>query len=109
MNIPEARAKAADASFPTLVEEGKAFFKIRRMHANGGSNSTADGNEAAAGGAVDVVGAASVNVSDAASITGLLSFSSTSAAFCGVVVLVDALMLDVVVVRCVVVVSLWKD
>lgn len=44
MNIPEARAKAADASFPTLVEDGRAFFNIRRIHANGGSNSTADGN-----------------------------------------------------------------
>jgi hypothetical protein len=44
INIPDARAKAADASFPTLVEDGKAFFNIRRIHANGGSNSMADGS-----------------------------------------------------------------
>jgi hypothetical protein len=52
INIPDARAKAADASFPTLVEDGKAFFNIRRIHANGGSNSMADGS----GGAADAGG-----------------------------------------------------
>ena len=56
MNIPDARANAADASFPTLVDDGKAFFNIRRMHANGGSNSTADGKVVFV--AVDVVGVA---------------------------------------------------
>ena len=44
MNIPEARANAAEASLPTLVDDGNAFFSIRRMHANGGSNSAAEGN-----------------------------------------------------------------
>jgi hypothetical protein len=38
--MPQARAKAADASLPTF-EVGKAFFKIRRTQASGGSNSTA--------------------------------------------------------------------
>ena len=98
MNIPEARAKAADASFPTLVDDGRAFFKIRRMHARGGSNSTAEGK--VAGGAVDVAAAARVNVSDAASITGLLSFSSMSVAFCGVVMLVDALIFWLLLSMC---------
>jgi hypothetical protein len=44
MKIPQARANAADASFPTLVVAGKACFNMRRTHAKGGSNSTADGN-----------------------------------------------------------------
>ena len=101
MNIPEARAKAADASFPTLVDDGRAFFKIRRMHARGGSNSTAEGKVAGGGGAVDVAAAvARVNVSDAASITGLLSFSSMSVAFCGVVMLVDALIFWLLLSMC---------
>jgi len=43
MKIPLARAKAAEASLPTLVDEGREFFKIRRTQAKGGSNSTADG------------------------------------------------------------------
>jgi len=42
MKIPLALAKAADASFPTFVEEGKLVFRILRTHARGGSNSTAD-------------------------------------------------------------------
>lgn len=43
IKMPLARAKAADASLPTLVEEGKVCLRIRRTHASGGSNSTADG------------------------------------------------------------------
>ena len=43
MKIPLARAKAATASFPTLLEDGSVFLRIRRTHATGGSNSTADG------------------------------------------------------------------
>lgn len=47
--IPQARANAADASFPTLAD-GMAFFNIRRTQASGGSNSTAtvDEDDAAA-------------------------------------------------------------
>jgi hypothetical protein len=48
MKMPEARAKAAEASFPTLVEAGSAFLRIRRMQASGGSNSTAEGSGALA-------------------------------------------------------------
>jgi hypothetical protein len=44
MNIPQARAKAAHASFPTFVDVGNDRFNIRRTHATGGSNSTADGS-----------------------------------------------------------------
>ena len=40
--MPLARQKAALASFPTLVELGNAVLRIRRTHANGGSNSIAD-------------------------------------------------------------------
>jgi hypothetical protein len=43
IKIPLARAKAATASLPTLLDEGSVFFKIRRTHATGGSNSTAEG------------------------------------------------------------------
>ena len=43
MKMPDARAKAAEASFPTLVDAGNACFKIRRTHARGGSKSMADG------------------------------------------------------------------
>ena len=43
MKIPLARAKAATASFPTLLEEGSVFLRIRRTQATGGSNSTAEG------------------------------------------------------------------
>ena len=41
--MPLARAKAATASFPTLLEEGSVFLRIRRTQATGGSNSTAEG------------------------------------------------------------------
>lgn len=47
IKIPEARAKAADASLPTCDEDGKAFFRIRRTQARGGSNSTAVGSSCA--------------------------------------------------------------
>lgn len=50
--IPHARAKAADASLPTFVDPGNAFFNILLTHANGGSNSIAD----APVDAVDLVG-----------------------------------------------------
>lgn len=43
MKMPLARAKAAEASFPTLVDEGSEFFRIRRTQASGGSNSMAEG------------------------------------------------------------------
>ena len=43
IKMPLARAKAATASFPTLLDEGNVFFRIRRTHATGGSNSTAEG------------------------------------------------------------------
>ena len=43
MKMPLARAKAATASFPTLLEEGSVFLRIRRTQATGGSNSTAEG------------------------------------------------------------------
>ena len=43
MKIPLARAKAATASLPTLLVEGSVVLRIRRTHATGGSNSTADG------------------------------------------------------------------
>ena len=36
---PQAREKAIEASFPTFVDLGKEFFRMRRMHAKGGSNS----------------------------------------------------------------------
>ena len=58
-----ARAKAATASFPTLLEEGSVFLRIRRTQATGGSNSTAEGGpfeEAAAG--VAGVGSAEAGV-----------------------------------------------
>ena len=42
--MPAARAKAAEASFPTLVADGNVFLSMRRTHANGGSKSAADGN-----------------------------------------------------------------
>lgn len=42
-------AKAAEASFPTLVDEGKVFLRMRRTQASGGSNSTADGGPCLAG------------------------------------------------------------
>ena len=42
MNIPLALAKAADASLPTLVDEGRLVLRIRLTHASGGSNSTAE-------------------------------------------------------------------
>jgi hypothetical protein len=63
IKIPEARAKAADASLPTLVEAGSAFLRMRRMQANGGSNSTAEGSGALA----------------AAGIAAIASFSSAMA------------------------------
>lgn len=43
-NAPEALAKAALASFPTLVDPGRQVLRIRRTQARGGSNSTAVGN-----------------------------------------------------------------
>ena len=43
IKMPLARAKAATASFPTLLEEGSVFLRILRTHATGGSNSTAEG------------------------------------------------------------------
>lgn len=43
IKIPLALAKAAEASFPTFVEDGRLCFKILRTHARGGSNSTEDG------------------------------------------------------------------
>ena len=43
IKMPLARAKAATASFPTLLEDGSVFLRIRRTHATGGSNSTAEG------------------------------------------------------------------
>lgn len=43
IKIPQARAKAAEASLPTLVDEGKLFLRMRRTQASGGSNSTAEG------------------------------------------------------------------
>ena len=42
MKIPLALAKAADASLPTLVDEGRLVLRIRLTHASGGSNSTAE-------------------------------------------------------------------
>lgn len=41
--MPLARANAAEASLPTLVDEGNVCLRIRRTHASGGSNSIADG------------------------------------------------------------------
>lgn len=43
IKIPLARAKAATASLPTLLDDGRVFLRIRLTHATGGSNSTADG------------------------------------------------------------------
>ena len=43
MKIPQARANAADASFPTFVDDGSECLRMRRMQARGGSNSIADG------------------------------------------------------------------
>lgn len=42
IKIPVDLAKAAEASFPTFVDEGRLFLRIRRTQARGGSNSTAD-------------------------------------------------------------------
>jgi len=56
MKIPQARANAADASFPTLVDDGSVFFKILRTQAKGGSNSTADGRLLLTGVSVAVTG-----------------------------------------------------
>ena len=106
MNIPEARANAADASLPTFVDDGNAFFNIRRMHANGGSNSTADGNalfDDAAAADLDVGGAGSEDggTSDGEGSDALtnasLSFSSLtslSVVLCGVAI--EVLMVDIV-------------
>lgn len=60
MKIPLARAKAVTESLPTLVCECRVFLRIRRTHATGGSNSTADGGDdaAAAAPAVAVLDAA---------------------------------------------------
>ena len=44
IKIPADRAKAAEASLPTLVDAGRVFLRIRRTQANGGSNSTAVGS-----------------------------------------------------------------
>lgn len=55
IKIPLARAKAATASFPTLLDDGSVFLRIRRTHATGGSNSTADGGPDFVA-AVDAVG-----------------------------------------------------
>ena len=63
INIPEARANAAEASLPTLVDDGNAFFNIRRIQANGGSNSTAEG-KAVGVAAVDFVGIVADRYSD---------------------------------------------
>jgi len=43
IKIPALRAKAVEASFPTFVDAGRVFFKMRRTQARGGSNSTAVG------------------------------------------------------------------
>lgn len=43
MKMPADRAKAADASLPTLVDAGSVVLRIRRTQAKGGSNSTAAG------------------------------------------------------------------
>lgn len=43
IKIPAARANAAEASLPTLVEDGSVFLRMRRTHARGGSKSAADG------------------------------------------------------------------
>ena len=50
IKIPAARANAAEASFPTLVDDGNVFLSMRRTHAKGGSKSATDGNGAAGGG-----------------------------------------------------------
>lgn len=42
MKMPAARANAADASLPTLVDAGRVCLRMRRTHASGGSKSTAD-------------------------------------------------------------------
>lgn len=47
MNMPADREKAADASLPTLVEDGSVCLRIRRTQAKGGSNSTTGGGWAA--------------------------------------------------------------
>ena len=49
--MPQARAKAEEASLPTLVLDGKQALRIRRTQAKGGSNSMA---VAAEGVVVDV-------------------------------------------------------
>lgn len=42
IKIPLALANAAEASFPTFVEDGRLVLRIRRTQARGGSNSTAE-------------------------------------------------------------------
>lgn len=87
MKMPQARAKAADASLPTLVDEGRLFLRMRRTQARGGSNSTADGGggvatdlsvEAAVVGAAEAAGAdaAATAVVSVASIAVVASVAS---------------------------------
>ena len=67
IKIPAARANAAEASFPTLVDDGNVFLSMRRTHAKGGSKSATDGNGAAGGsdaGAAAVVGGCFLAVVD---------------------------------------------
>ena len=70
INIPQARAKAAEASLPTFVDEGRLFLRMRRTQASGGSNSTADGGGVVSDCdlSVGVVAAAVVLVAAAASV-----------------------------------------
>lgn len=67
--MPQARAKALDASFPTLVEDGSECLRIRRTQAKGGSNSSAAAPVDAAG---DLAGGADVVADGVVVVNGLM-------------------------------------
>ena len=72
INIPLALAKAADASFPTFVLDGKLCLRIRRTHARGGSNSTAEGGPL-------LVGAAALPAASADFCVGVVAAAGAAA------------------------------
>ena len=64
IKIPADRAKAADASFPTLVDAGSVFLSMRLTQARGGSNSTAVGRVCGLAGVDEAPAAAGASLVD---------------------------------------------